>query len=79
VVLICAGLLWYRWPVDTADSMTARIVVVLVVASAHALYFLLIVGPESVKTAARTYARQLILSCETFLGGGKPTRKAGKK
>jgi hypothetical protein len=79
VVLICAGLLWYRWQIDTADSMTARIVVVLIVAAAHALYFLLVVGPESVKAAARTYARQLILSCETFLAGAKPAGKAGKK
>jgi hypothetical protein len=79
VVLICAGLLWYHWPLDTADSMTARIMVVLVVAAAHALYFLLVVSPESVKAAARTYARQLILSCETFLAGGKPPARAGKK
>ncbi len=79
VVLICAGLLWYRWPLDTADSMTARVIVVLVVAAAHALYFLLLVSSDSVKAAARTYARQLILSCETFLAAGKPAGKAGKR
>ena len=25
VVLICAGILWYRWPFDMSDSMIARI------------------------------------------------------
>ena len=79
VVLICAGLLWYRWPFDATESMTARIVVVLVVAAAHALYFLLLVNAGNVKAAARTYARQLIISCETFLAAVKPAPKAVKK
>ena len=74
VVLICAGLLWHRWPANVDDGSAARIAVVLIVAAAHALYFLFVVGPESVKTASRTYARQLILSCETFLAGAKATR-----
>jgi hypothetical protein len=80
VVLICASLLWYRWPTDTSNGMTLRIIVVLVVAAVHALYFLLVVGADSVKTAARTYARQLILSCETFLAGGSgPRQRPAKK
>jgi hypothetical protein len=76
-----AGLLWYRWPVNADDGTAARVAVVLIVAAAHALYFLLVVGPNSVKTAARTYARQLILSCETFLAGAKvkPAPKAQPK
>ena len=64
VVMLCGGLLWYHWP---ADNMMTRIMVVFVVAAAHALYFLLVVDKESVNVAARTYARQLILSCEAFL------------
>jgi hypothetical protein len=72
VIAICAGLIWYRWPPDANDSMTARINVVLVVAAAHALYFLFLVGPAGVKAAARTYARQLIISCETFLPSVRP-------
>jgi hypothetical protein len=75
VVLICGSLLWYRWP---ADNMMARIMVVFVVAAAHALYFLLVVDKESVKVAARTYARQLILSRESFLTG-PATKAKGKK
>jgi hypothetical protein len=79
VVLICAALLWYLWPADMAQGMTARIVVVLIVAAAHAFYFLVLVSPDSVKAAARTYARQLILSCETFLAVAKPAPKAREK
>ena len=74
VVFICAGLLWYRLPFDAADSMTARILVVLVVAAAHALYFLLLVTPESVKAAARTYARQLIYRARR--SSSEPSRPA---
>jgi hypothetical protein len=32
-----------------------------------------------VKAAARTYARQLIISCEAFLASVKPGAKAAKK
>ena len=60
--------------------MTARITVVLIVAAVHAVYFVLVVGSESVKTAARTYARQLIVSCETLLAVGRgPQQRARKK
>jgi hypothetical protein len=76
VVLICGGLLWYRWP---SDKTMARIMVVFVVAAAHALYFLLVVDKDSVKVAARTYARQLVLSCETFLTGPTTGRKGPAK
>lgn len=69
VVVICAGLLWWRWPFDPDDGMTVRIILVFVVATAHALYFLFVVSRDSVKAAAKTYARQLILSCEAFILG----------
>jgi hypothetical protein len=77
VVLICAALLWQ---IDMTDNMYARTVVVLVVAAAHASYFFLVVGRKSVKAAAQTYARQLILCCEAFLVPAKPVKgRAGKK
>ncbi len=80
IVLICAGLVGYRWPVNSGDELTARIIVVLVVAAVHALYFLCVVKRDAVKTAAKTYARQLILSCETFLAGtGTPQRRTRQK
>jgi hypothetical protein len=67
VVLICGGLLWWRWPFNPDDNVTARIIIVFIVAAAHAFYFLLVVSRDGVKTSAKTYARQLILSCESFI------------
>jgi hypothetical protein len=77
VVAICAGLLWRNAPINIADGFTGRVLVVLVVAAIHAVYIVGVVNQHSVIAAARTYARQLILSTETFLAAGKP--KAGKK
>jgi hypothetical protein len=79
VVLICAGLLRYGWPIDASDGMTPRSIVVLLVAAAHAIFFLFVVTPAYVKAAAKTYARQLILSCETFLSGTKAKPRAARK
>jgi hypothetical protein len=74
VVAICAAVLWYRSPVSMGDETTTRAVVVFIVGAAHALYFLLGVRAQNVMVAARTYARQLILSCETFIAGPNPAR-----
>jgi hypothetical protein len=40
--------------------------------AAHAAYIGFVVNKRGVAEAAGTYARQLILSCETFLGKEKP-------
>jgi hypothetical protein len=79
VVALCAWLLWHRWPLGMDDEMTTRIAVVLLIAAVHALYILFVVTKRGLIDASRTYARQLILSCETFLGGGKPKAAAAKK
>jgi hypothetical protein len=76
VVALCIGLVWQRWPLTINDDLTTRVVVVLVVAAIHALYIAVVVNKASLMEAARTYARQLILSCETFLAAEKPP--AGK-
>jgi hypothetical protein len=78
VVVICAGLLWYNGPIIIGDAFTGRVLVVLVVATIHAAYILAVVNQQSVIAAARTYARQLILSTETFLAAGKKPRAAKK-
>ena len=72
VVALCTWLVSQQWPVDMADDVTTRIVIVLVVAAVHALYISLVVTKRGLMEAARTYARQLILSCETFMAAGKP-------
>jgi hypothetical protein len=75
VVCICGGILWRSWPINMDDSLTTRVIVVLIVAAIHALYIGLVVTRAGVMEAARTYARQLILSCETFLATEKPPTK----
>jgi hypothetical protein len=78
VVAICAGLLWRNAPINIRDLFTGRIFVVLVVAVVHAVYIVAVVNQDSVIAAARTYARQLILSTETFLAAGKKPKAAKK-
>jgi hypothetical protein len=78
VVAICAGLLWRNAPVNIDDPFTGRVLVVLVVAVIHAVYILAVVNTRTVIAAARTYARQLILSTETFLASGKKPRATKK-
>jgi hypothetical protein len=70
VVAICAGLLWPSAPVNINASFTGRVLVVLVVAAIHAVYIVAVANQRSVIAAARIYARQLILSTETFLAAG---------
>ena len=68
LVLVCGYLLYRLMPFDTHDDTTMRLVVVIVLAVLHSLYMLFGVTRRSVIQASRTYARQLILSCENFLG-----------
>jgi hypothetical protein len=72
VVAICLGLLWYRAPLDMTDDLTMRVTVVLVVAAIHALYIIFVVTRGGAEQAARTYARELILSCERLLRNTTP-------
>lgn len=74
VVAICAGVLWYNPPPSLSADMTKRVMVVLIVAAAHALYFLLGVKRKGVVLASRTYARELILSCEAFIKTRAPAK-----
>jgi hypothetical protein len=78
VVAICAGLLWHNAPVNIDDAFTGRVLVVLVVAAIHAVYIMTVINRRNVIAAARTYARQLILSTETFLASGRKPRATNK-
>lgn len=67
VVVICLGLLRRdNWVLDSQLSKHA--VVVLIIAAIHATYILFAVRKTAVWDAARAYARELLLSCEAFLG-----------
>jgi hypothetical protein len=72
VVLLCIWALAGGGPFADLGALKSRITVVFVVAAIHAAYVGLVVNRRGVGEAARAYARQLILSCETFLGKDKP-------
>ncbi|MER9561063.1 hypothetical protein [Mesorhizobium sp. M0571] len=76
IVLTCAFILYRQGMVDVNDDLTLRLLIVIAFAIIHAIYMAFAVSTRSVIDASRTYSRQLILSCETFLGKGKP--KAAK-
>ncbi|MBS0243955.1 MAG: hypothetical protein JSS20_17415 [Proteobacteria bacterium] len=75
VVLICAIWIWNRWPVGYDDGVASRLIYVVSIALAHALFFIFAVTKEGVIEAARQYGRQLLLACET-LATGAPLKKA---
>ncbi len=78
VAIIVFGALWLRNNFDANDDATMRFYMVLAVAIVHAIYLLLVVSKTSVKEAAKKYARELILSCETLMLPKAPTNKPRK-
>jgi hypothetical protein len=65
-VIVCVGLLWNTsWSLD--GDRAARIEVIFLIAFAHLVYMIFVVRESVVLEAANVYARQLILSCESFL------------
>ena len=75
VVVICAIWIWNRWPVGHDDGVASRLIYVIIIALAHALFFTFAVTKAGVIEAANQYARQLLLACET-LATGAPLKKA---
>lgn len=65
IVFICLAIFWRRWPVDLSDGFDAKLLAVVVIALLHAAYLALFVTEEGVFEAARTYARQLLLSMQS--------------
>ncbi|MCK1650078.1 hypothetical protein IVA88_01325 [Bradyrhizobium sp. 149] len=64
IVLTCAGVLAYRWPIDLDNYFNDALIAVIAASAIHAAYLSLAVTEDSVFDAARLYARQLILSVE---------------
>lgn len=75
IVMLCLFTLYRKGTIDADDDMTLRLLIVLAFAIIHAVYMAFAVSKKSVIDASRTYARQLILACETFIGRqvAKPT------
>jgi hypothetical protein len=78
VVLLCLFILYRKGAIDTDDDATIRLLIVLAFAVIHALYMVFAVSKQSVIDAWRTYGRQLLLSCEAFIGKEKPFRPPTK-
>ena len=69
-VIVCVGLLWNSAWTLTGDR-AERIEIILLIAFAHLVYMIFAVRESVVWEAANVYARQLILSCESFLTASK--------
>lgn len=78
MVLLCLFMLYRKGTIDTDDDVTVRLLIVIVFALIHAIYMVFAVSKHSVVDASRTYARQLLLSCETFISKEKPAKPPGK-
>lgn len=77
LLLLCAFLLHKKEMIDTGDETTIALLIVVALAVVHSLFMAFGVTCAAVTEASRTYARQLILSCETFLGKEKPAKLPG--
>jgi hypothetical protein len=67
-VVACCIVIFMAAPLAPFVGSKSRVIVVLAVAAIHALYIGFGVTRGGLEDAARIYARQLILSCEAFVG-----------
>lgn len=79
VAIVVAGSIWYRNNFDPSNDTNKLLILLFAITVVHAIYFLFIVSKESVKDAARKYARELILSCELLMVPKVPATKPRKK
>jgi hypothetical protein len=64
IVILCVTLLCLRWPIDFSDTFNQKLIVVVIIAIAHAAYLAIFVTEQGVFQAAQLYARQLLLASE---------------
>jgi hypothetical protein len=69
IAVLCLVMLWWRLPFNLADPMTQKLLFVVVFTFLHAAYVIVFVNEAGVVEAARTYARQLLLSTKTLATG----------
>jgi hypothetical protein len=74
----CALAFWHWLPLNAENALSIKVGVVGVFAFLHGLFMVFMVTKESVREAAHTYARQLLLCCESLMTGAAP-RKARVK
>ena len=78
VVAICLGLLWWTH-LNWSAPLSQRTIVVLLIAAVHGFYVIAVVRESAATDASRAYARELILSCESFLKEKKATKPTPPK
>jgi hypothetical protein len=71
IVAGCLIVLWQMTPIDWDGDLPQKLAFVIGVAILHAAFMAAFVGEKSVFEAARTYGRQLLLSCETLQATAK--------
>lgn len=76
LTLLSVYLLYRKGPIDVDDETTVALLIVIALAVVHSLFMVFGVSRQSVIEASRTYARQLILCIEAFVG--KDQKAAGK-
>jgi len=79
LVLIGCAVAFWRWlPLAVENTLSVKVGVVGAFALLHALFMLFLVTKESVREAAVTYARQLLLCCETLMANSAPPTERAK-
>lgn len=78
-VVIISLILLHEYDWDWASVLGKRTTLVLVIAAIHAAYILIAVRKTLVFDASRSYARELILSCESFLTERMPAKETSKR
>jgi len=74
ILLGCFIFLWRLSPIDWDADLPQKLALVIGVGIIHAAYMAWLVGENAVFEAGRTYARQLLLSCETLQAGAAAKR-----
>lgn len=77
-VLLCLTALYRKGAFDTEDDGTTRLLIVLAFATIHATFMVFAVSKQSVIDASRTYARQLLLSCEAFISKQDTAKRSAR-
>ncbi|WP_346295752.1 hypothetical protein LRC39_22945 [Rhodopseudomonas sp. P1] len=78
LISLCGYFLYKKGELNTDDETTIALLIVVALAVVHSLFMAFSVSKQSVIEASRQYARQLILSCETFIGTQAAPAKPSK-
>ena len=79
LILVGCVVIFWRWlPLDPENASSVKVGVIAGFTLLHALFMLFLVTEESVREAAMTYARQLLLCCESLATDATPKRERAK-